>query len=204
MCGLNGADGGIDGRRAPFDPERRSAGAGGALRMAALGSRTNCTSTGECQKSRAISVMRPENWLLTQSSLKRFGAAMLSVFAAASKETGANGLIHVTYCWGVNSRSNNADSVARNRSSSRCRYGCTAHPSLLLSRERNEARSSRTERLQTLVPQRFAGSSVPERQAGFLDVRRDSNAKSMVEVELSTGPINGLQHGSRPDTHLNY
>ena len=58
--------------------------------------------------------MRPENWLLTQSSLKRFGAAMDSVFALASKATGANGLIHVTYCWGVSSRSSSAEQCCQN------------------------------------------------------------------------------------------
>ncbi len=79
------------------------------LRWPAFGSSTNCTSIGAFQKSRARSEIRPENWLLTQSSLKRFGAAIDSVFAAASKATGAKGLIHVTYCWGVNSRSNSAE-----------------------------------------------------------------------------------------------
>ena len=80
---------------------------GGAA--AAFGSRTNWTSIGALQNSRARSEMRPENRLLTQSSLKRFGAAMDSVFADASKATGAKGLIHVTYCWGVSSRSSSAE-----------------------------------------------------------------------------------------------
>ncbi|VWC53349.1 hypothetical protein BLA13014_08157 [Burkholderia aenigmatica] len=77
--------------------------------MPAFGSRTNWTSIGALQNSRARSEIRPENWLLTQSSLKRFGAAMDSVFADASKATGARGLIHVTYCWGVSSRSSSAE-----------------------------------------------------------------------------------------------
>src|ERR1700761_5295945 len=100
----------------PFstDDDGRACAACGAPRIDALGSKTNCTSTGVCQKSRARSVIRPENWLLTQSSLKRFGAAMLSVCASASKATGANGLIHVTYCWGVNSRSSNAEQCCQN------------------------------------------------------------------------------------------
>ncbi|MNM84722.1 hypothetical protein D3C81_968190 [compost metagenome] len=49
--------------------------------------------------------MRPENWLLTQSSLKRLGAAIRSACVSSSNATGASGLIHVLNCCGVSSRS---------------------------------------------------------------------------------------------------
>lgn len=47
--------------------------------------------------------IRPENWLFTQSSLKRLGAPILSVRACSSKSSGASGLIQVRNCWGVSS-----------------------------------------------------------------------------------------------------
>lgn len=86
--------------------------------------------------------MRPENWLLTQSSLKRFGAAMLNVFASASKATGAKGLIHVTYCWGVSSRSSNAEQCCQNSFIKLLSLWCARRSPLPQSRARNKALSS--------------------------------------------------------------
>jgi hypothetical protein len=67
---------------------------------------------------------------------------MLSVFASASKATGANGLIHVTYCWGVSSRSSSAEQCCQKsfiKLLSLCMHGGSPLP---LSRVRNKALSS--------------------------------------------------------------
>ena len=167
------------------------AGAGDELaagaRMPAFGSNTNCTSTGACQKSRAISAMRPENWLLTQSSLKRFGAAMLSVFAAASKATGANGLIHVTYCWGVSSRSSNAEQCCQKSFiellSLWCARRFAAAPVACAQQGPQQPGVAAPGACAT----RVCGASEPERRAGFLGSRTRFYRQNNQERELSTG-----------------
>ena len=60
------------------------------------GSSTNWTSIGISQNWAARVVMRLANWVLTQSSLKRFGAAIRSV--PSSKSSGASGLIQALNC----------------------------------------------------------------------------------------------------------
>src|SRR3569832_524795 len=91
---------------------------GAALRaLPVRGASTYCTSTGMSQIWEAKVVMRPANWVFTQSSLKRFGAAMRS--RPSSKTSGARGLIQALNCCGVNSCSNCAEQVCQKLSINR-------------------------------------------------------------------------------------
>src|SRR5215470_925842 len=79
------------------------------------------------------------------------------------------------------------NSVARIRSSSRCRYGCTAHSPLLLSlhatRPEAAGRNSPKRLCHKALRRRAKWSGVQD----SWDVRRDSKPKSRRKVELSTG-----------------
>ncbi|SIT35314.1 hypothetical protein BN2476_20123 [Paraburkholderia piptadeniae] len=172
-------------------------GAAGTVRTPAFGSRTNWTSTGECQKSRARSVMRPENWLLTQSSLKRFGAAMLRVFASMSKATGANGLIHVTYCWGVNSRSSRAEQCCQNsfiKLLSLCLRRFSAGALVAGYATRPEAARRKSPR--RLCHKGLRGQAGRGGVQDSWEVRRDSTAKTAGQVSYPQGLIK--QHPMTP------
>ena len=112
---------------------------------------------------------------------------MLSVLAAASKATGANGLIHVTYCWGVSSRSSSAEQCCQNSFIELLSLWLHGGPPTRLLQIHNKALSGQAERPQALVPQGFAGQAGRSGVHDFWEVGRDSTAKTTRKGELSTG-----------------